>query len=92
MCKKISQLLPATVAWSLIVVCSACFYYFLVPAFGSKFGTVARVFSWDYGNLNCPGCVGWAICAADLALFFMVVSNLMMAMCMDPGAHPIGRF
>ncbi|CAJ0941710.1 unnamed protein product, partial [Mesorhabditis belari] len=72
MCKKISQLLPATVAWSLIVVCSFCFYYFLTPALGSKFG-------W----------LGWAACIGDGFLFFMVVSNLIMAMCMDPGLLPL---
>ncbi|CAJ0578865.1 unnamed protein product, partial [Mesorhabditis spiculigera] len=72
MCKKISQLLPATLAWGLILICSACFYYMLAPAIITKFG-------W----------VGGTFCVTDFLIFLLVVSNLIMAMCMDPGKLPL---
>ncbi|CAJ0598013.1 unnamed protein product [Cylicocyclus nassatus] len=73
MCKRLGQLLPAAIAWSLIVICTLCFYYFLAPAVAVRWG-------W----------YGWALCGVDLLLFLMVISNLVMAMCMDPGIHPYG--
>ncbi|CAB3401611.1 unnamed protein product [Caenorhabditis bovis] len=41
MCKRISALLPAAIAWSLIIICSACFYYFLAPALVEKWALCA---------------------------------------------------
>lgn len=35
------------------------------------------------------GLYGWLLCAFDVVLFIMVISNLVMAMCMDPGVHPV---
>uniref|UniRef100_A0A1I7X8K2 Palmitoyltransferase n=1 Tax=Heterorhabditis bacteriophora TaxID=37862 RepID=A0A1I7X8K2_HETBA len=71
MCKRLGQLLPSAIAWSLIVVCTVCFYYFLAPG-------VALTWGWN----------GWVLCGIDVLIFLMVLSNLMMAMCMDPGIHP----
>ncbi|EYC19093.1 hypothetical protein Y032_0025g1168 [Ancylostoma ceylanicum] len=73
MCKRLGQLLPSAIAWSLIVICTLCFYYFLAPAVAVRWG-------W----------YGWALCGVDLIIFLMVISNLIMAMCMDPGIHPYG--
>ncbi|VDL79954.1 unnamed protein product [Nippostrongylus brasiliensis] len=73
MCKRLGQLLPSAIAWSLIVICTLCFYYFLAPAVAVRWG-------W----------YGWTLCGVDLAIFLMVISNLIMAMCMDPGIHPYG--
>ncbi|VDM59361.1 unnamed protein product [Angiostrongylus costaricensis] len=73
MCKRLGQLLPSAMAWSLIVICTLCFYYFLAPAVGVRWG-------W----------YGWALCGVDLLIFLMLISNFIMAMCMDPGIHPYG--
>ncbi|XGW13743.1 hypothetical protein V3C99_000226 [Haemonchus contortus] len=73
MCKRLGQLLPSAIAWSLIVICTLCFYYFLAPAVAVRWG-------W----------YGWSLCGVDLIIFLMVISNLVMAMCMDPGIHPYG--
>ncbi|KAJ1355547.1 hypothetical protein KIN20_012995 [Parelaphostrongylus tenuis] len=73
MCKRLGQLLPSAMAWSLIVICTLCFYYFLAPAVGIRWG-------W----------YGWALCGVDFLIFLMLISNFIMAMCMDPGIHPYG--
>ncbi|CAI5445263.1 unnamed protein product [Caenorhabditis angaria] len=71
MCKRISALLPAAIAWTLILVCSACFYWFLTPALIDKWSLC-----------------GLAFIGFDFLIFLMVVSNLAMAMCLDPAIHP----
>ncbi|CAI4222314.1 unnamed protein product [Auanema sp. JU1783] len=74
MCKWLSQLLPSVIAWSLIVVCTTCYYYFLGPALYEK---------WEW--------IGLSLIIADVIIFLLVMSNLVMAMCMDPGIHPISK-
>ncbi|CAD6185698.1 unnamed protein product [Caenorhabditis auriculariae] len=71
MCKKFTLLLPAGVAWSMIIIGSAIFYYFLAPA------VVAKWALWGLAAVIIDGC-----------LFLMVIANLGMAMCLDPGTHP----
>ncbi|KJH48129.1 DHHC zinc finger domain protein [Dictyocaulus viviparus] len=73
MCKRLGQLLPSAMAWSLIVICTLCFYYFLAPAVAVRWG-------W----------YGWILCSVDFLIFLMLISNFIMAMCMDPGVHPYG--
>ncbi|ETN73830.1 DHHC zinc finger domain protein [Necator americanus] len=41
-------------------------------------------------KIELSGRYGWALCGIDLVIFLMVISNLIMAMCMDPGIHPYG--
>ncbi|GMT18766.1 hypothetical protein PFISCL1PPCAC_10063 [Pristionchus fissidentatus] len=74
MCKKISQLLPAGVAWFLLVGSTAFFYALLAP----------RLMQDDMWGIRAYFVIG-----IDVVLFLLVVSNLVMAMCLDPGIHPI---
>ncbi|GMS88692.1 hypothetical protein PENTCL1PPCAC_10867, partial [Pristionchus entomophagus] len=74
MCKKLSQLLPAGVAWFLLVGSTAFFYILLAP----------RLMQDDMWGMQAYFVVG-----IDVVLFLLVVSNLVMAMCLDPGIYPI---
>ncbi|CAK5091524.1 unnamed protein product [Meloidogyne enterolobii] len=43
-CRSLSHALPAILTWSLIVGCSAAFFYILVPALIIKLGTFGYLF------------------------------------------------
>ena len=37
------------------------------------------------------GYTGWILCGTDCIIFILLLSNLFMAMSMDPGVHPLGN-
>lgn len=114
MCKKLSQLLPAGVAWCLIVGSTASFYALVAPRLieddiwgvsnnlhlfyqctqtillVSKTNDILVLSSIDVILVPLQF-KAYFIIGIDVFLFLLVVSNLVMAMCLDPGIYPIGK-